>query len=120
MPWSLAERLNTKRADLSQWLCSFYRAACSLRPLPAVLLGLFTAAYFAATCDLASLKPFWFDELTTYNIARSPTAGDVWSAWLESGDAVPPLVHLATHFIGSALGFSHVTARLPDMLGFWL
>lgn len=83
-------------------------------------MGLFTLAYFVASCDLASLKPFWFDELTTYNIARSPTAGDVWRAWLEPGDAVPPLVHLATHFIGSAVGFSHVTARLPDMLGFWL
>ena len=104
----------------SDWLRSTYRVVCSRRSLPAILVGLFTLAYFAATCDLASLKPFWFDELTTYYIARSPTAGGVWRAWLESGDAVPPLVHLSMHFIGSALGFTHVTARLPDMLGFWL
>ena len=31
-----------------------------------------------------------------------------------------PVIHLTTHFTGSALGFSHLTARLPDMVGFWV
>jgi hypothetical protein len=84
------------------------------------IVGLFTVAYFAATCALAALRPLGFDELTTHNIARLPTAGAVWRAWFESGDGMPPVIHLATHLIGSALGFSHVTARLPAMLGFWL
>ncbi|MGH7786420.1 MAG: ArnT family glycosyltransferase [Candidatus Binatia bacterium] len=83
-------------------------------------MGLFTVTYFAATYNLAAQKPFWFDELLTYNIAAMPTAGDVWRAWLQADDAMPPLVHFATHLSGSTLGFSHVTARLPAMVGFWL
>jgi hypothetical protein len=85
-----------------------------------VVIGLFTVAYFGATCSLASLRSFSFDELTTYNIASSPTAGDVLRTWFESYDGMPPVAHLATHVFGSALGFSHVTARLPSMVGFWL
>ena len=83
------------------------------------MVGLFTTAYFGATCSLGLLKPFSFDELITYNIARLPTATGVWRAWLEAGDAMPPVVHIATHLVGSLLGFSHITTRLPAMLGFW-
>ncbi len=104
----------------SQRLPATYRAVCSYRSLTLLLVGAFTAVYFAAICFLASLKPFGFDELTTYHIARTPTAAGVWQAWLESFDALPPLAHFATHFTGSVLGFSHITARLPDMLGYWL
>lgn len=90
------------------------------RSLTLIMVGLFTVGYFAATCSLASLGPFSFDELTTYNIARLPTAGDVWRAWLESGDGLPPVTHVVTHLVGSAFGFSHVAARMPGMVGFWL
>lgn len=88
--------------------------------LTLIMVGLFTVAYFAVTSSLASLKPFSFDELTTYNIARLPTAGDVWQAWIESGDGLPPVTHVVTHLVGSAFGFSPVTARMPDMVGYWL
>ena len=84
------------------------------------MVCLFTTAYFAATSTLASLKPLWFDELLTYNIARQPTAGAVWMAWLEASEQIPPVVHFATHLSGSMLGFSHITARLPAMVGFWV
>lgn len=114
------ERMKDAHSVASQWLRDTYRVSCTRRSLTPVLVGLFTVAYFAATCYLASLKPFWYDEITTYNIARSPTAGDVWRAWLESPDGMPPVVHFAAHIINFALGFSHVTARLPDMLGFWV
>jgi di/tricarboxylate transporter len=55
-----------------------------------------------------------------FEIAQLPTAADVIGAWFASGDGMPPLVHLATHLVGSTLGFSHVTGRLPAMVGFWL
>ena len=67
MPSSLVERLWKRTApDPSQWLLRTYRAARSLRSLPPILVGVFTVGYFAATCELASLKPFRFDELYTY------------------------------------------------------
>ncbi|HSP96974.1 MAG TPA: glycosyltransferase family 39 protein, partial [Candidatus Dormibacteraeota bacterium] len=89
------------------------------RYLSLFIVGLFTIAYFAATCALASLKPFSLDELDVFEIAQLPTA-DIWRAWFESGDGMPPMVHFATHLVGSALGLSHITARLPAMVGFWL
>src|SRR5215468_11242661 len=119
MAWSLAER-RSPTPDLPRWLERTYHAVGSLRGLGPLLVGVFTVGYFAATCDLAALKPFRDDELTTFNIGAMPTAGEVWSAWIESPDGLPPVIHLTTHFIGSALGFSHLTARLPDVLGFWL
>jgi hypothetical protein len=105
---------------VSRWLRCLHDPAWRGRRLEAVVVGLFTAAFFGATCSLAALKPFSFDELDTYNIARMPTAIGVWRAWLEAGDAMPPVVHMATHLVGSLLGFSHMTTRLPAMLGFWL
>lgn len=121
MPSPLAETPRKRPApDPSQWLFRTYRAVCSLPRLAPVLVGVFTLAYFAATCDLASTKPFRVDELSTYKIAVLPSAGKVWRAWFESPDGLPPVIHLTTHLIGSALGFSHVTARLPDTVGFWL
>jgi hypothetical protein len=106
--------------DLSQALLQTYLALCSYRHLALVLVGAFTMGYFAATCVLASGKPFRSDELYTYQIARLPSAAAVWRTWLESDEAAQPVIHLATHFFGSAIGFSHVNARLPDMLGFWV
>jgi hypothetical protein len=114
---SLAARA---RGVASQRLLAVYRSTGTRRGLTPLVLVLFTLAYFAATCELASLKPFSFDELTTFNMARLPSAADVWAIWFESTDALPPLTQLSMHFVGSALGFSHVTARLPSMVGFWL
>lgn len=105
---------------LFQWPRVAHGILRSRRSLTLLAVSLFTAAYFAATVSLASLKPFSFDELTTYNIARLATSGELWRAWFESGDGVPRVVHFATHLVGSAVGFSHVTARLPDMVGFRL
>jgi hypothetical protein len=108
------------KESLLRWMRPLHDASGSHPRLAAAMVGLFTTAYFAATCWMALLKPFSFDELTTYNIARQPTATGVWRAWLEAGDAMPPVVHFATRLAGSLLGFSHITARLPAMLGFWL
>jgi hypothetical protein len=92
----------------------------SPRYLALLIVGLFTIAYFAATSVLASLKPFSLDELDVYEIAKLPTAKEIWRGWFESGDGMPPVVHFATHLVGSLVGLSHVTTRLPAMVGFWL
>src|SRR5262249_20073587 len=101
-------------------LWTAHRVLCSSRALVPTVLGLFTVGYFAATSYLASMNAFSFDELTTYYIARLSSTRDVWTAWKESGDGMPPLVHFATHLAGTTLGFSHIITRLPAMVGFWL
>lgn len=114
------ERLDVVVSSLSRWLRRTHRGLTARRTLAPVVVGLFTVTYFAATGSLAAMKPFSFEELTTYNIARVPTTGGVWTAWLEADDGMPPVVHFATHLTGYVLGFSHLTARLPAMVGFWV
>ena len=95
------------------------RPASASRFTAPLVVGLFTVVYFVVTCRLAALKPFSLDELDIHQIAKLPAA-EIWNGWFASGDGMPPVVHFATHFVGSALGLSPVTTRLPAMIGFWL
>jgi hypothetical protein len=71
------------------------------------------ALYFAAAFALAAIKPFWFDELITFNIARQQSPSAIWHLLLRAADPNPPLSHIFTalsmHFFGS----SEIAVRLP-------
>lgn len=64
------------------------------------------------------LKPFWWDELASYDIAQLPRIADVWSffhAGLDTPSPVPTLiVHAVLHFIGN----TETLARSPFEAGF--
>ena len=120
MLWSCPTGLGLRNTrDFSQTLRAIHDGVSARRGLTTLTVGVFTVGYFVVTVSLASLKPFSSDELLVYNVAQLPTAGDVWRGWLEAFDGMPVVTHLTTHLVGSALGFSHVTARLPAMVGFW-
>jgi hypothetical protein len=76
--------------------------------------------YFGLTGLLAARKPLWTDEFFTLYAAQRPSVRDVWEALQESPDAMPVLTHVLTHCVGNLLGFSHLTVRLPAMVGYWL
>jgi hypothetical protein len=84
-----------------------------------VVVG-FSLVFFSMTGWLASRKPFWTDELHVVNSASVSTVAEVWSSLVARPDAMPPLVHLLTHFVYRTLGLNHLTARLPAMAGYWL
>ena len=85
-----------------------------------LLLSLYTAAYFWATCYRASRKLFWFDEIQMVHISRLPDVKSIWGALLQAVDFSPPLGYILTHLSVSAVGSGHIGARLPAIVGFWV
>jgi len=69
--------------------------------------------YFAAALALAAIKPFWFDELITFNIARQQSPAATWQLLLHGADPNPPLSHLLTALSMRMLGSSEIAVRLP-------
>jgi hypothetical protein len=83
-----------------------------------VLLAL-TAFYFIGAILHARSKPFWYDEIITVAIARTPDLATTWRAAMEI-DAMPPLSHAMVHLATRLFGFSEVSVRVPAMVGFWV
>jgi Dolichyl-phosphate-mannose-protein mannosyltransferase len=112
-----------ERARTSSWKQVLVRC-CTSAPLPtthsAVILAAFSLFFFGGTGLLASRKPLWTDEFYTFYTARLASVADVWEALQNTPDPMPFLTPVLTHFFGRAFGFSHVTIRLPAILGYWL
>jgi hypothetical protein len=72
--------------------------------------------HFAAAFAIAALKPFWFDELITFNIARQSGAGAIWQLLLRAADPNPPLSHLLTAWSMQLFGTSEIAVRLPAIV----
>ena len=83
-----------------------------------VLLVL-TLVYAAGAMLHARGKPFWYDEVFTVMAAAPHNVADSWRA-AGKLDAAPPLTHLLTHFAVNWFGQNEITARLPEMAGFWI
>jgi len=77
------------------------------------MLSIQIAMYFAAALSLAALKPFWFDELITFNIARQPSLRTIWQLLLNGADPNPPLSHVFTALSMRLFGNSEIAVRLP-------
>jgi 4-amino-4-deoxy-L-arabinose transferase-like glycosyltransferase len=69
--------------------------------------------YFAAAFALASIKPFWFDELITLNIARQQSFHAIWQLLLRAADPNPPLSHLLTSWCMRLFGNGEIAVRIP-------
>jgi hypothetical protein len=87
---------------------------------PVAIVVIFTAFFVVATGHLASRKVLWSDELLTLSTAELPSLADIWRELQDSVDAMPPLTHFLTHLCGQCFGFSHLTVRLPAIVGYWL
>jgi len=84
----------------------------------AVLLVL-TVVYAAGAMLHARGKPFWYDEVFTVMSAAPQNAADSWRA-SQKLDSAPPLTHLLTHFTVHWFGQNEISARLPEIAGFWI
>src|SRR5262249_11176968 len=63
-------------------------------------------------------RPFWFDELLTWHVARLPTIASIWSALHVPVDQQLPLCYLAVRLSHAAFGYSSFATRLPALVGF--
>jgi 4-amino-4-deoxy-L-arabinose transferase-like glycosyltransferase len=80
-------------------------------------LLLFSLCYFLRVLPMA-VRPLWYDELLTYNIATLPSWTQVWPKLVEGADLNPPLFHWITWLSMSLAGPSEFALRLPAILGF--
>ncbi len=85
--------------------------------IPALFI---TVGYFSDTVFRASRKLFWFDEIFTVYLARLPDWKSLWHVLLAGVDFNPPVLYILTRFSNSILGESQVSARLPEIIGFWI
>ena len=85
----------------------------------AIVLLAFTAVYFLGAVLHARSKPFWFDEIVTIIVAKTPDLPTAWRAATEI-DAMPPLSHALAHLFVRWFGVTEVSVRMPAMLGFWI
>jgi len=93
--------------------------AVSLEKGRYVVLLVLTIVYAAGAMLHARGKPFWYDEVFTVMAAAPQTAADSWRA-AQKLDAAPPLTHLLTHFAVQWFGQNEISARLPEIAGFWV
>jgi hypothetical protein len=84
-----------------------------------IVLLAFTAIYLLGAVLHAHSKPFWYDEIITVMVARTPDLPTAWRAALES-EAMPPLSFALTHLCVRWFGVNEVSARMPAILGFWI
>jgi len=91
--------------------------AISLQRDAKTWLLLFSLVYFFVML-VGATRPFWFDELITYDISRLPTMADVRAALRDGADFNPPLLYIATRASHYVFGDGRVATRLPEMAGF--
>jgi hypothetical protein len=84
-----------------------------------VFLGLYTVAYFGATCFRASRKLFWFDELFTLYLSQYSSLKSLWPTLLQGADFNPPLIYVLTH-ASKVIAPEEIGARLPQIIAFWI
>jgi hypothetical protein len=95
------------------------RMAASLEKGKYFCLLVLTVIYAAGAMLHARGKPFWYDEVFTVMSAAPPdVAGSLRAAQILDG--APPLTHLLTHFAVSWFGQNEISARLPEIAGFWV
>lgn len=78
-----------------------------------------SAFYFLVT-SMRALRPFWYDELITLNLARLPTFAAVLDALYRGADLNPILFYVFTWSSVQLLGPTEFALRLPGLLGFWV
>ena len=66
------------------------------------------------------MRPFWFDEFFTVDLARLPDLETHMRELRAGADLTPPLFHLATRAATKIAGTGRVGMRLPAIAGFWV
>jgi hypothetical protein len=82
------------------------------------LVGCAILTWFSLAASAA--RPFWFDELFTFHLARLPDFATLWLALSKGVDLQPPLFHLTTAGAQKLFGSSEVATRLPGLAGYLL
>ena len=83
------------------------------------IVASFSIFYFSDTFLRASGKYFWFDELFTVYLSRLNSFHELWAALTIGIDFNPPPFYWLTRICTSVFGAGLISARLPEIAGFW-
>lgn len=86
---------------------------------PVYVILAFSLIYFVPTVFIAAHKLIWDDEFFTLYISCAPGGRGIVRALSTGADQHPPSFYYLTHLFLKAFGTTHVTFRLPEILGFW-
>ena len=84
---------------------------------PRIWLVLFGVFYLGLVLP-GAFRPFWYDELFTYNVATLPGFRAMWDALTHGADLNPPLFYVVTHAAVSVFGPTEFGLRTPAIAGF--
>jgi hypothetical protein len=68
----------------------------------------------------AAIRPFWFDELCTWIVARQPNLSALWRSLIRAADGQPPPYYLLERLFDKLISNDEVAFRLPSILAFCL
>ncbi len=99
------------------FLARFAPFAAWLEREPAACLAALTFIVGLTTVARAT-RMMWFDELTTFYLARMDSIQSAWNAVRNGADLQPPLMFVLAHFSQKLAGANEIATRLPCILGF--
>jgi Dolichyl-phosphate-mannose-protein mannosyltransferase len=108
------------RGRLLLLLATFERVFDEVSRYRVAIVLAFTVVYLIPTVLLARHKLFWDDEFFTVYFARIPTWNGLLQALSTGADQHPPSFYFLTHEVINLFGNTHVTVRLPAIVGYWL
>jgi hypothetical protein len=76
--------------------------------------------YWICAGARAAHRPFWFDELETWYLARMPSIPAIWKAMCAGADQNVILSHLSVRLSHTLFGSGPLATRLPALFGFWI
>jgi len=81
--------------------------------------GIFLLVFYATARAVVSsvAKPFWFDEIVSWIIARQPNLAAIWAAFSRGAETQPPLFDLIERS-AAVIPNAEVGFRLPSVIGF--
>jgi len=68
----------------------------------------------------AAIRPFWFDELCTWIVARQPNLSAIWHSLIRAADGQPPPYYLLERLFDRFISNDEIAFRVPSILAFCL
>jgi hypothetical protein len=102
---------------LPAFLARFAVLARSVETEASLWLAGLSTIYLITTLTRATGRPLWFDEITTFYLARMDSVVAGWRATVNGADLQPPLMMALAHVSQLLLGPNPLATRLPAILG---
>ena len=100
--------------QLGSWKIRFGETAARFLEDHKVLsFCIFSLFYFLGAFGKASSKPFWFDELFSWYVAKLPSLSGIWNALYEGVEPHPALHYFLIRASHGVFGTGELATRIP-------